>query len=63
MATHSSILAWRIPLTEEPERLQSSQGCKELDMTEQLGTHTNETAVKSEYSKKIAIPLKALVCL
>ena len=28
MATHSSILAWRIPWTEEPDRLQSigSQG-------------------------------------
>ena len=24
MATHSSILAWEIPLTEEPERLQST---------------------------------------
>ena len=24
MATHSSILAWRIPLTEEPGRLQST---------------------------------------
>ena len=23
MATHSSILAWKIPLTEEPSRLQS----------------------------------------
>ena len=23
MATHSSVLAWRIPLTEEPARLQS----------------------------------------
>ena len=23
MATHSSILAWEIPLTEEPDRLQS----------------------------------------
>ena len=23
MATHSSILAWRLPWTEEPERLQS----------------------------------------
>ena len=23
MATHSSILAWKIPWTEEPERLQS----------------------------------------
>ena len=33
MATHSSILAWRIPWTEEPGRLQSTGG-KELDMTE-----------------------------
>ena len=33
MATHSSILARRIPWTEEPGRLQST-GRKELDMTE-----------------------------
>ena len=32
MATHSSILAWRIPWIEEPGGLQS----KELDTTEQL---------------------------
>ena len=29
MATHSSILAWRIPWTEEPSRLQS-MGLQEL---------------------------------
>ena len=34
MATHFSILTWRIPCTQEPGGLQS-----ELDMTEQL-THT-----------------------
>ena len=34
MATQSSILAWRIPWTEEPDRLQSN----ELDMTELLST-------------------------
>ena len=33
MATHSSILAWRILWTEEPGRLQS-MGHKESDMTE-----------------------------
>ena len=33
MATHSSILAWRIPGTEEPGGLWS-MGCKELDRTE-----------------------------
>ena len=32
MVTHSSILAWRIPWTEEPARLQSI-GSQELDMT------------------------------
>ena len=38
MATRSSILAWRIPWTEEPVRLQSMQ-LKELDMTQQLSHH------------------------
>ena len=33
MATHSSLLAWRIPWTEEPEGLQST-GHKESDTTE-----------------------------
>ena len=35
MATHSSILAWKIPWTEEPGRLQS-MGRKESDTTERL---------------------------
>ena len=33
MATHPSILAWRILWTEEPGRLYSPWRCKELDMT------------------------------
>ena len=33
MATHSNVLVWRIPWTEEPGRLQFI-GCKELDTTE-----------------------------
>ena len=33
-ATHSSILAWRIPWTEEPGGLYSPWGRKESDMTE-----------------------------
>ena len=32
-ATHSNVLAWRIPWTEEPGRLQSV-GSQESDMTE-----------------------------
>ena len=35
MATHSSILAWRMPRTEEPGGLQS-MGVTESDTTEQL---------------------------
>ena len=38
MATHSSTLAWKIPWTEEPGRLQS-MGLLELDTTEQLHFH------------------------
>ena len=36
MFTHSSILAWRSPWTEESGRLFSSWVCKESDTTEQL---------------------------
>ena len=39
MATYSSILAWKIPWTEEPGRLQS-MGLKQLDMTEHEHTQT-----------------------
>ena len=38
MATHSSILAWRIPWMEELGGLQST-GHKESDMTERLHFH------------------------
>ena len=38
MATHSTILAWKIPWIEEPDRLQST-GRKELDTTERLHFH------------------------
>ena len=38
MATHSSALAWKIPWTEEPGRLQS-MGSLRSDMTERLHFH------------------------
>ena len=41
MATHSSILAWRIPRTEESGGLYSPRGHKESDTTEQL-THNTQ---------------------
>ena len=36
MATHSSILAWKFPCTEEPGGLYSPWGYKEWDTTDQL---------------------------
>ena len=52
MATHSSILAWRIPWTEEPGRLQSI-GSQESDMTEAT-EHTHRQ--KETYFKELANP-------
>ena len=40
MATHSSILAWRIPWIEEPGRLYNPWGRKELDAIERRTLHT-----------------------
>ena len=42
MATHSSVLAWEIPRTEEPGGLQS-MGMQELDTTEQLHSNIYQT--------------------
>ena len=53
MATHSSILAWRIPWTEEPGRLHGVK--KESDTTELLTrhahTHTRVHAAKRSHSR------------
>ena len=38
MATHSSILAWKIPMERGAWWACSPWGCKESDMTEQLST-------------------------
>ena len=60
MATHSNILAWEVPWTEEPGRLQP-MGLQELDMTQQLNNnniysknpfHVNKQTL---YSKKSGI--------
>ena len=40
MATHSSILSWKIPWRGEPGGLHP-WGCKESCTTEQLNTHTD----------------------
>ena len=47
MTIHSSILAWKIPWTEEPGGLQS-MGSQELDTTYQLNHHRETTKAKTE---------------
>ena len=47
MVTHSSILAWRIPWTEESGGLQSMDCHKETDMTERL-SNNNMKAMTSQ---------------
>ena len=51
MAMHSSILAWRIPWTEEPGRLQF-MGLQESGMTEwcvRAHTHTHTYGIQKNY--------------
>ena len=52
MATHSCILAWKVPMTKEPGRLQS-MGHMELDTTEQLSLHFSQKYSKANYSEDI----------
>ena len=46
MATHSSILTWRIPWAEEPSRLQS-MGSQESDMTQRLNHQESQESLLS----------------
>ena len=48
MATHSSIFAWEIPWTEEPDGLQSME-LKESDTTEGLSTRIFDHCVVKEF--------------
>ena len=47
MVTHSSILAWKIPWTEEPSGLQS-MGSQESDTTERLNHHQQQKEAVDE---------------
>ena len=57
METHSSILAWRIPWTEELV-CYSPWGCKELDTTEGLHSLTPSWQKPPKYCKVISLQLK-----
>ena len=51
MVTHSSILAWEIPWTEEPDGLHSPWGRKELDTTEQQQQLGNGDTLRTTNTK------------
>ena len=52
MAPHSSFLAWRIPWTEEPARLQS-MGSQELDTTERLSSNRRKASLVAQMVKRL----------
>ena len=54
METHSSILAWRIPWTEEPGRLRSMRS-QETDTTQRLNHHHHHSLRKSSYVIQILL--------
>ena len=51
MATHSSILAWRIPWTEEPGGLQSTE-------LQRVGQDWSNLAYSQEHNVKMSIPVE-----
>ena len=55
MATHSSTLAWKIPWTEEPHRLQS-MGHKESDTTERLHFHFSLSCIGEGNGNQLQCP-------
>ena len=59
MATHSSVLAWRIPWTVDPGRLQS-MGLKDSDTTERLHTHFHKILINCK-GEKVTIQKRILV--
>ena len=52
MATHSSVLAWGIPQTEEPGGLYSPWGCKEADTTERLTRGPTQALIRPNFYTK-----------
>ena len=58
MATHSSILAWRIPWSEEPGGLRF-MGCKELDVTEV----TEQRILECIFRVNLMYVLQTVLCL
>ena len=55
MATHSSILVWRIPWTEEPGGY-SPLGRRESDRTERLPQQKKKKSLSILFAEKVSFP-------
>ena len=53
MATHSGVLAWRIPWTERNLVGYSPRGCKKSDMTEHLSTRILRASLVAQMKKNL----------
>ena len=69
MAIHSSVLAWKIPWTEESGRLQSMGGHKELHTTERLNNNKHPFELEKllsflvkEFTLNISLNIEILLC-
>ena len=63
MATHSNILAWEIPWTEEPSGLSSPQYLKELDIeTKQQQQQQQHSIVCVYHSLFFHLPAEGYLC-
>ena len=62
MATHSSILAWKISWVEEPGRLHSVHGVAELDTTEATSLHFSRLLGKVTYLLMCLSAVHSLFC-
>ena len=64
MATHSSVLAWRIPWTKEPGGLQSIASYKSWTRLKRLSMHACMPAHgKQKYKRGFLRVLKERLCL
>ena len=62
MATHSSILAWDIPWTEEPDNLQP-MGSEESDTTQRLNNNNRKIPGSNNILEGPQIPLEKVLVL
>ena len=59
IAAHSSILAWRIPWTEEPGGLQT-MGSQESNMTERLSMRERAPGINPTHEKESVLQITEL---